>query len=703
MIKDRGGAGLTSPNSPTNTTNPSGGDVAEGVSFDGSTDWLSKNGLTGSANSKTFTMSFFVYYDGSATTHIYSQAPLADSATNIVYLYTDGRLRIQSFNSSNVEILDVTVSLNAVVNKIKNTWISVIASMDMSNTANRYISVNDRIQSPAWDTYINEAIVFTEDANTKVCASISGSSVLKGRLSNFFLDYTYRDLSIEANRRLFIDADGKPVDASGLNPILYLPMTDASTAHINSGTGGDFVQNGTLATADRGANQDNCVMTSVGDVNEYLYKSALHGANVKQFTMSFTVKPIKSQTNTIMWGTGATLEAGISSNGDTHIYMKPALSIAGFKTSVLGQSSSVTVSLDTTIPEAKLMVNGTEITITQPTLDNTVNLSAMTELWLIGTHTVGVPFEGDFGEFWISTDYYDLATNNPFWDADNNRHKPVRQVLRETGANPLVAMPISADYPELNLGSAGNFTKNGTGYTGARGMSEYISRSVKPTSATTYLDRTSSIVTSSTTDLTMMLCFDKANIVSRGDILWDSHVTGISINYQLPSQGLTLALYPGGSNGYYIVISNTYFNATDNILLLSIDTSTNTVRLFINGIDRSGVASIASYGTRAIDFNQASTWIQLLKQESNYPWTDNFYEFYMADTYVDFSQESNRNLFVNQLGYPRDLQPLIDDATIATPFLHMKFDDPSNLGSNSGSGTDWTTQGALTNGADFNL
>lgn len=84
---------------------------------------------------------------------------------------------------------------------------------------------------------------------------------------------------------------------------------------------------------------------------------------------------------------------------------------------------------------------------------------------------------GEVGELYFDTTYIDLSTDNPFWDSDANRPKPVRQVLDETSATPLIAMPISADNPGLNLGTGGNFTVNSGPFVGARGASEYWSRS----------------------------------------------------------------------------------------------------------------------------------------------------------------------------------------------------------------------------------
>jgi hypothetical protein len=73
---------------------------------------------------------------------------------------------------------------------------------------------------------------------------------------------------------------------------------------------------------------------------------------------------------------------------------------------------------------------------------------------------------------------------------------------------------------------------------------------------------------------------------------------------------------------------------------------------------------------------------------------------YFSTDYTDFSQESNRNLFVDQLGYPKDLTPAIEAGTIADPLIYMKFDDTSALGTNSGTGGNFTVNGTVTAGAD---
>ena len=98
---------------------------------------------------------------------------------------------------------------------------------------------------------------------TKVAASADGIDKFTGDLAHVFLDYTYRDLSVTSNRRLFIDANGgstSPSTLSALSPVLYLPMTTDYAVGKNLGTGGDFsatgsptiVQSGTEYVADSG-------------------------------------------------------------------------------------------------------------------------------------------------------------------------------------------------------------------------------------------------------------------------------------------------------------------------------------------------------------------------------------------------------------------------------------------------------------------
>lgn len=80
-----------------------------------------------------------------------------------------------------------------------------------------------------------------------------------GDMAECWFDDSYIDFSVEANRRLFYSATGKPVDLgsdgstpTGSQPIIYLSVRPGDVAAdfaTNRGSGGNFTQNGTLAVA----------------------------------------------------------------------------------------------------------------------------------------------------------------------------------------------------------------------------------------------------------------------------------------------------------------------------------------------------------------------------------------------------------------------------------------------------------------------
>jgi len=84
-------------------------------------------------------------------------------------------------------------------------------------------------------------------------ATTAGASKLNGCLSEFYFNTDeYLDISVEANRRLFITAAGKPVDLgadgstpTGNQPAIYLP-NPFGTFEGNAGYGGDFSVTGAL-------------------------------------------------------------------------------------------------------------------------------------------------------------------------------------------------------------------------------------------------------------------------------------------------------------------------------------------------------------------------------------------------------------------------------------------------------------------------
>ena len=495
MIKDRGNKTIA-----TKVTTV----VPEAVSFDGTSDYLSRaSDFVGNVDSKTFTFSCWVYRTNTGT--LLNMGGTSGNAgfSITTSINSGGYLVFGAKNTGGTIILD---GISGGYTLPIDTWCNVVMSCDMANVSNRYLVINDKvITGTSWSTYTNDTIDFTGISSIGVSNS-GASGFTKGRLSNLFLDYTYRDLSIEANRRLFITADGKPADGlASLNPILYLPMKDASTAHINAGTGGNMVQNGTLATADRGANQDNCVQSKFDYYTDYM-TSNMAMTSSKEFVVSFNFVHLNTNSKDVFNLTtyindNYVIELKKDFANNYYIRGKNSANVIIFNVTILEATNifknnvnySVQISLDLTNSLSRhIIVNGVNVTSipTWSTYTNDTINFAGANFKMVGARRSGGAYDASDtfsqGELYFDNNYIDLATSNPFWDSETNKPIPVRKAMANLGSNPLICSPISSDNAGANYGSGGSFTVNGGGLTGSRGASEHISRSIV-VDATKYL------------------------------------------------------------------------------------------------------------------------------------------------------------------------------------------------------------------------
>jgi len=209
--------------------------------FDGVSDFLSRSSdLTGNADGKTFTLSCWVYRTGAVPLRaIY---PFRMQGYFYLEVGTNGAINVGGANTSGSTILEATLPSGTVPLKV---WTHILVSVDLSNTSNRHIYLNDVAASPTWASYSNQNIDFTR--TTSHINSNTVGSFGSARHAHIYLDYTYRDLSVTSNRRYFIDADGgstSPSTLSALSPIVYMPMTSDYSIGENLGTGGDYTVNG---------------------------------------------------------------------------------------------------------------------------------------------------------------------------------------------------------------------------------------------------------------------------------------------------------------------------------------------------------------------------------------------------------------------------------------------------------------------------
>lgn len=232
-----------------------GGDAgykANAVNFDGSTYLTKTTDLSGNADNKLLTVSFWVKTQTntlnqtvySATSGSLDQIIRLDTSNDTVELLFD--------NSSGTLILDASIS--HVIEDFG--WFHILISLDLSDTGKRYAYINDASKSPTWNTYTNDTIDHTKTTHLiSTTNSGAASNSVFGDVADLWIDWSYLDISTEANRRKFISAAGKPVDlgadgskTTGVTPIMFFSGSTADW-HTNKGDGGGFVENGTLTTA----------------------------------------------------------------------------------------------------------------------------------------------------------------------------------------------------------------------------------------------------------------------------------------------------------------------------------------------------------------------------------------------------------------------------------------------------------------------
>lgn len=233
------------PFSPPNTPY-----VANAVTFDGSVDYLEKNtALSGVSDTKLLTLSFWIKTSASGSFQSLMDSDTTTSMFMGVGSSDNFRLSWDESDGS------PTINISGGTNLVTGNWTNVLCSFDLTNTGKRHVYVNDSDDSPTWDVYDNNNMS-TGNSNWTIGEVYGGGNNYYGDIADFWLDIgTYIDFSVTANRRKFIDSNGKPVylGSNGNNPTGSSPTIFQSGAtatwHTNKGTGGGFTENRPLTTA----------------------------------------------------------------------------------------------------------------------------------------------------------------------------------------------------------------------------------------------------------------------------------------------------------------------------------------------------------------------------------------------------------------------------------------------------------------------
>lgn len=233
--------------------------AAEAVYFDGTNDVLERgSNLTGLSNGNELLVSFWYNFKG------------GDGDFVVLIEETSFIVRIVKFNDKwRIELSDVgggtlwVVHGNTVYTTLVNTgWHSFLLAIDMDATPDvmqlRLDDVDETLDDQSGPN--SGQIGLSLGTDWGIGGISGGGSRADVEIADMWLDDTFLDLDVEANRRKFIDASGKPVglgsDGStptGSQPLIFFSGPTV-TWHNNKGTGGGFTEIGALTDASSNPN-----------------------------------------------------------------------------------------------------------------------------------------------------------------------------------------------------------------------------------------------------------------------------------------------------------------------------------------------------------------------------------------------------------------------------------------------------------------
>lgn len=231
---------------------------AAAADFDGTSDYATRGAnLTNANDSKLMTFVMWQKADSSASKNYFGGFTTVGGSTPRMYISgTVGLFEVLARNVSGSARLVLQTSTAPST----TAWQCLMCSVDMADTAKRHLYLGDTNELNVV-TYTDDTLDFTV-ADWAVGANADGTTKIDGGLAEvFFWAGVYIDFSVEANRRLFFGANGRPADPNASGgaiatlgvPDVYFHLNRGETANNfvandDGGDGGAFTVTGALST-----------------------------------------------------------------------------------------------------------------------------------------------------------------------------------------------------------------------------------------------------------------------------------------------------------------------------------------------------------------------------------------------------------------------------------------------------------------------
>lgn len=242
------GLGGTASGTTIYTTEVSAGTAWTPVTFDGTNDYLLRGGdITGLSDGTTGTMAFRI-------------EPATDGITKNIFRNSTTRVYILQSATNRYDIVLKNTAGATIFRQNPATThittdgaITVLVSWDLGGTPVSHF-YREGVDQGSPSTEISGTIDYTGSTDWGLMAHSTGADKYDGDVTFFYFDDAYIDLSVEANRDKFLQANiGDTGDGpTGSDPLVYI-TGDASewndAGGINLGTGGAFTMNGAVTDA----------------------------------------------------------------------------------------------------------------------------------------------------------------------------------------------------------------------------------------------------------------------------------------------------------------------------------------------------------------------------------------------------------------------------------------------------------------------